>query len=495
MARSQGGRDATSLNSARHYPLLFRSSTLPLQLSATSASSSTEITVSRPALVIKLIKSAVGRMGAEISAQLKEAGIEASIEYNPQHNTGKHEGNPDLQRTAGIPCVVCGEDALWLRDTCSQCKDAKYCSEQRKVTDARFHKLLCSSLKYFAEPPNNTYRRAIVFDHDADEPRFVWIPVAKLNGLESPEQYLATLVEGEVSSIPIDTNAVRGRILQNRITVYFSRDETAIKLGNESVASVVEAAMTRDGMTEKSVDAWYGTYVFMAHNGFNNYSFRDMTFADFRHVIDFLSVHNRVSTSPSTWASRAKKIEAVRVHAFEEESLQFEQLYYPQDHPNVLERFDNPIKKEKDVNAYDIPDALRLPLCWTEGQRDAHVEICGDHKDLTKEVDFVRRCLIPEMESRFNSCGPHRQMDYTFIREDLVDLKKEHMMAITDFCVDKIMGLQDNNTYQTEKAKNYRAVATKKAFERYWKKCKRNYGWDKKLPSPYEADIQDEMEE
>jgi hypothetical protein len=86
-------------------------------------------------------------------------------------------------------------------------------------------------------------------------------------------------------------------------------------------------------------------------------------------------------------------------------------------------------------------------------------------------------------------------MDYTFIREDLVDPRKEHMMAICDFCVDKIMGLQDNNTYQTEKAKNYLSIATKKAFERYWKKCKRNYGWDKKLPSPYEFDIQDEVEE
>ena len=98
-------------------------------------------------------------------------------------------------------------------------------------------------------------------------------------------------------------------------------------------------------------------------------------------------------------------------------------------------------------------------------------------------------------QDRFKSCGPHRQIDYTFFREDLVDLKKEHLMAIADFCVDKIMGLQDNNTYQTEKAKKYRDVATNKAFERYWQKCKKNYGWDKKLPSPYEAYMEDEMEE
>lgn len=135
----------------------------------------------------------------------------------------------------------------------SQCKDAKYCSEQCKVTDSRFHKLLCSSLKYFTEPPNNTYRRAIVFDHDADEPRFAWIPLAKVNGLESPEQYLSMWIEGELGSIPIDTNAVRGRILQNRITLYFTRGENAIKLGNECVANVVGAAKTWDAMTEKSV--------------------------------------------------------------------------------------------------------------------------------------------------------------------------------------------------------------------------------------------------
>jgi hypothetical protein len=59
-------------------------------------------------------------------------------------------------------------------------------------------------------------------------------------------------------------------------------------------------------------------------------------------------------------------------------------------------------------------------------------------------------------------------MDYTLFRENLVDLKKKHLMVIVDFCVDKVMSLQDNNTYQTEKAKKYRNVATKKAFERYW---------------------------
>jgi hypothetical protein len=63
--------------------------------------------------------------------------------------------------------------------------------------------------------------------------------------------------------------------------------------------------------------------------------------------------------------------------------------------------FDNPIKKEKRPTAYDIPHALGLPFRWYEGTRDPHVEHCSDHKDLTKEVDFVRRCLVPEMEVSF----------------------------------------------------------------------------------------------
>lgn len=136
----------------------------------------------------------------------------------------------------------------------------------------------------------------------------------------------------------------------------------------------------------------------MAHNGFNNYSFRNITFADYRHIVDFLSVHGRVSTSPTTWAVRSKKIAAVRAHAFEQESIQFEQLYFPQDYPNILGRFESPLKKEKHLARYDIPGALNITLCWIEGLRDGHVEVCSDHRDLTKEVDFVRCCLIPEME-------------------------------------------------------------------------------------------------
>src|ERR1035438_1008524 len=47
--------------------------------------------------------------------------------------------------------------------------------------------------------------------------------------------------------------------------------------------------------------------LFMIHNGFNNYIFRDAGFNDLRHMVDFLSVYGRVFTTPSTWATRAKK--------------------------------------------------------------------------------------------------------------------------------------------------------------------------------------------
>lgn len=234
----------------------------------------------------------------------------------------------------------------------------------------------------------------------------------------------------------------------------------------------------------------------MTHNGFNNYSFGDTTFEDFRHIVDFFSVYERVSTSPSFWSSRARKIKGVRMYTMEDEPIKFEQIYFPQDHPFILSRFDHPLKEDKErLTHYDIPGALQISLCWNEGPRDGHVEVCLDHLDLTKEVDFIRCCLMPEMEDRFHSCGPRRQMDFTFIREDLVDLKKEHMMAISDFCVDKIMGLQDNNSFVSEKARKYRDVATKKAFERFWTKCKRNYGWDKNIASPYETAANDQMEE
>lgn len=67
-------------------------------------------------------------MGAEFSAQMKEAGIEArlkeagieySIQSDQRKHAEKHERDPDLKRTTGIPCVVCGEDAVLIRDTCT----------------------------------------------------------------------------------------------------------------------------------------------------------------------------------------------------------------------------------------------------------------------------------------------------------------------------------------------------------------------------------------
>jgi hypothetical protein len=199
-------------------------------------------------------------MGQEMSDLIAQAGVQVQLNSqapgqvqatssNQRANTC--EPGPDLQRTRGIPCLVCGGDALWTRNMCSQCKEANYCSEACNITDARFHKLLCTSLKYFTDPPNSFYRRTIVFDHDSDEPHFVWISiVTTAGGVESPAVYLATLIGGEVGSISIDNNAVRGRILRNRITAYFRKDEKAIQTPNGCVAAVVKDTRTWDGMTE-----------------------------------------------------------------------------------------------------------------------------------------------------------------------------------------------------------------------------------------------------
>lgn len=68
---------------------------------------------------------------------------------------------------------------------------------------------------------------------------------------------LGNLIGGEVGCYSIDSNAVRGRILQNRITVYFRNDEKAIKEPNESVAAVVKETKEWDGMTEESRQVVY----------------------------------------------------------------------------------------------------------------------------------------------------------------------------------------------------------------------------------------------
>jgi hypothetical protein len=58
------------------------------------------------------------------------------------------------------------------------------------------------------------------------------------------------------------------------------------------------------------------------------------------------------------------------------------------------------------------------------------------------------------------------KMDHVFFREDLVDLKKEHMMAIAmnDFCIDKIMNLQYNNPFVSEKARKHRKCRSQEVF-------------------------------
>ena len=76
---------------------------------------------------------------------------------------------------------------------------------------------------------------------------------------------------------------------------------------------------------------------------------------------------------------------------------------------------------------------------------------------------------------------PKKQMDFTFMRGDFNDLQIEHMQALCEFSREKLVPLLEGCFTKNDCL----AVATKSAFEAYFKSCKEKNGWDQNIISPY----------
>lgn len=173
------------------------------------------------------------------------------------------------------------------------------------------------------------------------------------------------------------------------------------------------SALARSVVHSLIICSVFGTAIFIAYQDELRIQSHDLYPNNLRGIVDFLSTLGRdpkldFNASPffptALMASRAHKIQGVRITAKEDEVLDMDVVWYPQDHPFIMSTLKNPPKKkELDVD-YDVLHGIKLPLAWEQGKINAHIEACRWHETLGDLYNFLRCCLVPENARLFDTC-------------------------------------------------------------------------------------------
>ena len=235
---------------------------------------------------------------------------------------------------------------------CSQCRSSWYCSRECQGSDWPSHKLLCRKFATQASRPSLSHIRAIFFPVDRAQPQMIWLPVAREVDEGLPfhvidlRHYLGEDCAME-ATMRIEHNPVRGRNLGSGMAWWHPRKE------GYSVALIHRDAFLIDGSAPnvsilKSVstsgtpaNSWRGPIVALRTTPSEDYE--DVTLADFRHIIDYLTSYGTTETRES--AGRPKDrlsatIIGVKICCYGEEKVHGSESYISVDvsraHPTRL---------------------------------------------------------------------------------------------------------------------------------------------------------------
>jgi hypothetical protein len=186
--------------------------------------------------------------------------------------------------------------------------------------------------------------------------------------------------------------------------------------------------------------------------------------------MDSLSVNTGIhSSAPNVWAGRARKVRGVKIHCREDQQVQFEALYYPQDHP--IFKTDTGQSQDCQISIFDL---IGLPLLGQEKKYDLQLEENMNARSLSVPVAEAFRCISHTIDAFPHSLGIYtrKQLDVNFVRADGKDLDVIHMSALWNFIEREIVPLHSRRadvilTIQGPRG-HLLEFATRANFERFW---------------------------
>jgi len=197
-------------------------------------------------------------------------------------------------RDPALLCIMCDNSGAF---SCSGCHTMRFCSRACQKADWPLHKVVCKSFQAHSkvERPGENCIRAIVFDEDEDEPRFVWIACERdVEDRLVPQLYSfpSLLPTAPAPLLVFPDNKLLNRKLPKKIGVWGNMwdvrypDAPNNGLKNKSVRKV----------DEELTDVIFGSIIAlgMYRDADNRIQSYDLGPLEFRHIIDNLRIIHRL---------------------------------------------------------------------------------------------------------------------------------------------------------------------------------------------------------
>jgi hypothetical protein len=261
--------------------------------------------------------------------QTAENGQNATdLEYSENRTTGS--GPESL-------CALCSEPG----NLCTECQGIRYCSSKCREEDRPTHEALCKTFIQFANQrqPTPKHSRAILFPAKSGRPRWVWLKSKDERTIAAflnvPSTKDTTDPDKTMTFQNICRNGVLGRDLLDDMRIYYREtSKTDPSPINKSITVATGHLNAR---------RWNGSVLVCAT--LVNGDFRHMETADYRHVLDALSVVDPQGEALLAFSdaehpldpSKIGKVEAVRCDCDGERrangTAQYRSILLPRLHP------------------------------------------------------------------------------------------------------------------------------------------------------------------
>jgi hypothetical protein len=187
--------------------------------------------------------------------------------------------SPQAGEAAFQKCAGC----QWEGNAVGEEMCVRYCGQQCRRDDWRYHTLLCKKLKPFLETnprPSTAHKLAMLLPQEEKEPELVWMAITRMGDLDWAETD-QILGHGKHGSFGINHVAASKKLEQSRrgsrnnldhTVQVIIQDESEVNYNNESIMKVLGGRLGRP---------WKGPILACSQLGKHGHGVYDLDYQDF----------------------------------------------------------------------------------------------------------------------------------------------------------------------------------------------------------------------